>query len=936
MRATAKLVSGLACVVWLGAATSVAGQSTAVYFNSQPGDYIGQGLQQTFTPPTWTFSTSRPGNGVHVGLNGPTWWDVYLVAPQDAQLTPGVYDGAERYPFQSPMRPGLSVSGDGRGCNTLTGRFVVFEAVYGASGEVLSFAADFEQHCEGGTPALFGSVRINSTVAITPRLVVAGAATLEGQSGSHAVNLSVFLTGPAATTVSVGYHTTDGTAAAGSDYLARAGVLTFPTGTVSQTVAVDVLGDTAPEGTEFFFLDLDTPVGAPIAVGRGTVTLYDDEGPATFLYLNSQPGDYIGQGVVQTLTPLDGTFTSTRQQGGVHVAFDGSTWWDVDLVPASGQELVPGVYEGATRWPFQSPNGPGLDVSGDGRGCNELDGRFVVLEAVYGASGEVVSFAADFEQHCEHQPPALFGSVRVNSSLAATPRLSVGNVALPEGQFGTRQALFTVFLSEPVATTVTVGYATADGTAQAGSDYLPRSGSLSFAPGVTARTVAVDVLGDTLPEGTEVFFLDLSGATGGAVLEFDRGTATLLADEGADTYFDFDSEPGDYIGQGQRYTRTPSDGAFATFRQDGGVHVGYTGATWWDFYFVAPFGAPLTAGVYENAQRWPFQDANRAGLSVSGDGRGCNTLGGRFVVLEAVYGPSGEVLRFAADFEQHCEGMTPALYGSVRYDSLADPRAWTPVGAGDFDNDGFSDLLWRHGGDGRLSVWLMSPGTTSHRATKPLSPWRLGDTNWRVVGLGDFSSDGQADLLWQHQLSGKLVVWSMNGLVRLGGAFLNPSQMTDLNWQPVAVGDFNADSKADVVWRHALSGRVAVWLMNGLDRLTGAFTDPSIVADSQWRIRGATDFGSDTKTDLLWHHAGSGAVVVWSMDGLVRQAGDFTSPSRWPDLDWGIVATGLFNVDAQRDIVWRNAATNQVRIWRMNGLTRVDEVEPSFNEFAIR
>jgi hypothetical protein len=56
----------------------------------------------------------------------------------------------------------------GRGCNTLTGNFVVREAVYDATGQVQAFAADFEQHCEGGAAALVGSIRVNSSVPFTP------------------------------------------------------------------------------------------------------------------------------------------------------------------------------------------------------------------------------------------------------------------------------------------------------------------------------------------------------------------------------------------------------------------------------------------------------------------------------------------------------------------------------------------------------------------------------------------------------------------------------------------------------------------------------------------------------------------------------------------------------------------------------------------------
>lgn len=49
----------------------------------------------------------------------------------ESQLTPGAYESAERYPFRAAGRPGLNVEGEGRGCNRLSGRFIIVEAVYG-------------------------------------------------------------------------------------------------------------------------------------------------------------------------------------------------------------------------------------------------------------------------------------------------------------------------------------------------------------------------------------------------------------------------------------------------------------------------------------------------------------------------------------------------------------------------------------------------------------------------------------------------------------------------------------------------------------------------------------------------------------------------------------------------------------------------------------
>lgn len=147
---------------------------------------------------------------------------------------------------------------------------------------------------------------------------------------------------------------------------------------------------------------------------------------ATFLYFNSEPGDYIGLGVEQTWTTEDGIFTASRNfDNGVSIFFNGSDKWNLDFAGPNGQLLQPGPYENATRFPFQSPTGPGLSVYGDGRGCNTLTGRFDIIEVVYSSSGEVIRFAADFEQYCEGGTPALFGSVRLNATIGFEPKVYV-------------------------------------------------------------------------------------------------------------------------------------------------------------------------------------------------------------------------------------------------------------------------------------------------------------------------------------------------------------------------------------------------------------------------------------------------------------------------------------------------------------------------------
>jgi hypothetical protein len=93
------------------------------------------------------------------GQENGSWWDFEFTSRElDIPLMPGVYEMAERYPFESPGRPGMDVTGDGRGCNTITGRFQVHE--YERTGAAIeSVTVSFEQYCDG-SGVLFGCVHV--------------------------------------------------------------------------------------------------------------------------------------------------------------------------------------------------------------------------------------------------------------------------------------------------------------------------------------------------------------------------------------------------------------------------------------------------------------------------------------------------------------------------------------------------------------------------------------------------------------------------------------------------------------------------------------------------------------------------------------------------------------------------------------------------------
>src|SRR5260370_9015868 len=195
--------------------------------------------------------------------------------------------------------------------------------------------------------------------------------------------------------------------------------------------------------------------------------------------------------------------------GGVNVSFhtaDFSSFWSLSFGPPSGQTLIANQeYDGAQRFAFHSPTKPGIDIFGDRRGCNTITGRFLVSDVAFAADGSVLTLAIDLEQHCEGAPPALFGSVRFNSSVAVEPRVSVADATALKGNEGTNDATVTFSLCLPSPGPVTVNFHTADGTAMHETDYNTSSGKVTFHPGATSATITIPIPDDRLATGNKAF-----------------------------------------------------------------------------------------------------------------------------------------------------------------------------------------------------------------------------------------------------------------------------------------------------------------------------------------------------------------------------------------------------------------------------------------------
>ena len=194
----------------------------------------------------------------------------------------------------------------------------------------------------------------------------------------------------------------------------------------------------------------------------------------------------------------------------VQPALGGSYDAFVAKLNATGSALAYSSYTGGSNFEF----GNGIAVGPDGSAF--LTGNT--------SSANFPTTAGSFDRSANGSDDAFVTKLTFSSALA------ISDVAIVEGNVGTVSAQFIVSLTDGGSQTVSVTYATADGTATTGSDYQTVFGTLTFAPGETSKTVVVPVNGDLLLEANETFFVNLSSPTN-ALIADNQGVATIRDDD---------------------------------------------------------------------------------------------------------------------------------------------------------------------------------------------------------------------------------------------------------------------------------------------------------------------------------------------------------------------------------------------------------------------
>lgn len=369
------------------------------------------------------------------------------------------------------------------------------------------------------------------------------------------------------------------------------------------------------------------------------------------IHLNSEPGEYIGGGITQTLSDSTGTISLDYTESQLTLGYeDANTYLDMVFSSPDNQVLEEEHYLNAQRNAFKGALRAGLTVSMDHRGCNTIDGDFFVHELDLAAANPVI--ALDFVQYCGNNDAPLNGSIRINSTLPENLPHPVAVIERPMRQ-----------LIDDTHVTLSAEKSYSDSGVIAGYQWEQLNGPTLTLADTNSATPSFTV--PSLPLDGEELTLKLTVTDSFGQNNSQTLTLPLVSKSAPLTYMQINSPEGDYIGQGKQLY---FDDAFSTFspsiNYDNGVSVHIDDGDNWRADFAAPYNAALQPGNYQ-AERFPFQSDGVSGLSISGDGRGCNTISGGFTV-HSIEQQEDQVDSFMASFSQHCGGtQNPALLGTI-------------------------------------------------------------------------------------------------------------------------------------------------------------------------------------------------------------------------------------------------------------------------------
>lgn len=220
----------------------------------------------------------------------------------------------------------------------------------------------------------------------------------------------------------------------------------------------------------------------------------------------------------------------------------------------------------------------------------------------------------------------------------------------------------------------------------------------------------------------------------------------------------------------------------------------------------------------------------------------------------------------------------------------------------------------------------------------------LGEGPWQVSATGDFDGDGIPDLFWQKLVDDHGTGFAARGRIEsLGVALTSPDDPYHYSgyptdtiappgdaWTAIGAGDFGGgdaepgqpghpDGSDDLLWRHR-NGALSVWISHGGDfptELRYALDNPEPTAIPQV----VADLDGDGTAEIVARDAVTDRLTYWKMNGTSHDS-VVLDPDHVADVNWLLVGAGDFDGDGSDDLLWRNEDQLKLVIWFMRGSSR--------------
>lgn len=395
---TVSLLFG-ALVATSAPAASVTADSTISYV-SEPGDWVGQGGSDSFTPADSEIRLNGDAHqtSVFVSRGGRALVLAQISAAPGRRLSPGIYEGATRASFNVGNATGIAVSVFPFSCNQVFGRLVINQLFFDSADQPLLLDADLEQHCEAANaPELRTHVFVNNLADANPPSASDDAFDVESDTTLRLTNPQLLSNdrdpdpGDSPTSIQVATSPSHGSL-------------------VSTAGGLEYTPDPAYDGYDAFtYLAVDT---TDRASAPATVTLTVGTPPQDLFSYSGDTGEPISHGLNEAFNHSDSTFHISGARQFLWLTVQGhSEDWTIRLVAPAGSDLAPASYDNVNRDPTTGQ--PILDVFANGTGCNATFGNFTINAIGFDADGTPNMLDADLEQHCESPTaPALRASIR--------------------------------------------------------------------------------------------------------------------------------------------------------------------------------------------------------------------------------------------------------------------------------------------------------------------------------------------------------------------------------------------------------------------------------------------------------------------------------------------------------------------------------------------